>query len=245
MKNSSKVQSAYRHGKKICAYCGIALPDQKDREREHVVARAFFDPHNIPSDIIIVASCKTCNHGDKSSLNDDEDYTASVMIANRFSSNHPVAKARLDEQGPFMSAVRKGKGGPAHLGRSMIWADIFTESGIWLGKRQGFPFDAPRVERVMEKIARGLHFHVTGEVVPAHFRGRVRLFIGPNGEPDKQTFAALMQLAGTEPKWERCPIQILGDNVFCYCAARDPDSNHSVWFLQFYNGSHQAMVTFH
>ena len=137
--------------------------------RDHIPPKRMF-PNPRPSDLITVQSCRTCQFGHQL----DEDYFATVLITKDDIAAHPAADPLLEK---FYRDLRRPEAAKWRetLVASMEEVELVTEAGIYAGKAPSITLDRNRMERVGRKLARGLHFHVTGSRVPrtheanAHF----------------------------------------------------------------------------
>jgi hypothetical protein len=129
-----------------CAYC-IEPSETKD----HVPPKLLF-PKPRPSDLITVPSCLRCN----SKAGIDEEYFLGV---------HMFSEAALSDAGKalwkqkLVRTYRKNRGLRNLLARSLIQVRIWTPNGLYLGTREGITLDHGRLDRVVQKIIRGLYYH--------------------------------------------------------------------------------------
>jgi len=141
----------------ICAYCGQTKPVTDD----HVPPKNLF-PKPRPSDLITVPICDECNCGTST----DDEYFRLVVSMQFRAAQHPDAQRVL-------SAVYRSLERPEARGLRIAFLNrvrevsLISRLGLYVGKTGVYEVDHPRLERVAERIVRGLFFHHTGEPVPS------------------------------------------------------------------------------
>jgi hypothetical protein len=198
--------------KGLCAYCGAPSSTV-----DHVPPGSFF-PRPRPSDLITVPSCVACNN--RSSA--DEEYFLNVLM-----SHHRA-------EGPFVDALRaerfaETKKNPRTLrmARHMLsrvrMIRVQAPEGEQLRPAlKGIRAD--RLERVFEKICRGLYFREYGE--PARARLRSITALDPSNELLRTEAVGLVLTAGLGGK--------VGRGEFEYRILRNSDSGATACFLLFW-----------
>lgn len=210
----------------VCVYCGLEEPDNCDRTRDHVPPRNLF-PEPRPSDLITVSCCRQCN----SSASADDEYFRLVLTSRIDTSDHP--EAEKVRSGIFRSLQRPEATGFTDLIRKiMIDVDVHTPSGIYLGKGAGIKISHKRLNRVAERIVRGLYWHTFGVRLPSDWTAMCQsdaiLTVDNNDMQDQ-----IAEVFG--PMLEQPPARIIGNHVFEYWYQVAEDCDYStVWFLRFY-----------
>ena len=135
----------------LCYRCGSLATT-----KEHVVPRCLY-PDKPAAKLITVPACRSCNNA----LAKDEEYFRTILAAQWIDS--PSARAVWEQKvRPSFDRQRDGL-------RKSLLANM---RDIYLPSEQGFVqtgllrLDDSRMDRVAEKIVRGLYFHVMGKVMP-------------------------------------------------------------------------------
>lgn len=197
-----------------CIYCG----ETKNITRDHVPPQCLF-PDPKPTNMITVPACKPCNESYKL---DDEFFRVCVLSQ---ADLHPTGRKLWNEKvtGPTLNRKSSLERSPAlanFLANQLITVNLKSETGICLGKRDAILFPADRINRVIERIVRGLFWH--------HYRIRIGSNIG---------FLSVMNpnIEKISNIINKIAISSIGGDVFYYRyanVAEDPEQ--SMWFLLFY-----------
>lgn len=195
-----------------CAYCGSISPVTKD----HIPPKNFF-PTPRASNLITVPCCIPCYEGWSK---DDEYFRATILSSFRVS-DEPLAQGVLD---PHLRSISRSPGFAHLLINSIEEIEVVTESGIFLGKEDAFRLDVSRIDRVSQRIIKGLFFNEKKFPLPANYQ-----------------IIAKIQQFGFEPILKKLPgiqfesMRIIQDGVFCYtfCGTNE-DPNSGIWMLLFY-----------
>lgn len=197
-----------------CAYCGKKQPVTDD----HIPPRNLF-PKPRGSNLITVPCCEFCRKG----WSEDDEYFRAAILCSARVSEQTLAKSPLNSF--FRSLDRSEHRKFARMiYESIDEFEIFTKGGIYLGNKPGFRIQKERIDRVTQRIIRGLFFHEKRYPVPEGY----------------EVIAEVLQF-GLEPILECFPgvrfpePQIIQDGVFCYTfkeTQQDPDS--IIWLLLFY-----------
>lgn len=123
----------------FCVYCG-GPPDTRD----HVPARVFLD-EPYPTNLPIVGSCRRCNEGASS----DEEYVACLLEVAACGSASPsdVHRPKIARKLSLQAAL----------------ARRVADSIVTRGGEQWVSPEHPRVDQLLDKVARGLWAFETGE----------------------------------------------------------------------------------
>jgi hypothetical protein len=219
-----------------CAYCGVTL-DRGMREEDHVIARGFF-PEPVPTDdeLIKVPACANCNRGSwidgGRAMSQDEEYARSVLVMDWDAGRHPLA-IQLAENEVSRALARRPHIAETFYSNLRV-GDLTLRSGLVVSEVGKFDLDWPRVERVLEKIARGLFFHETGARLPEDHAVRIdvlRLAGAPTAlkliEPISNYLLQKLQADSSRH---------LGDGVFSYSFEPSPKTSPFAggWLFVFY-----------
>lgn len=204
---TASLGSAIRSKGKLCYRCGAPA-----NSREHVVPKGLYPPKP-EAQLLTVPSCRDCNN----SAAMDEEYFRLVLCASWI--NSPKAKAVWDEKAR-PSLDREEYDGL----RKAVVADLrelylpvsgggFAAAGIYKG-------NVERMDRVAEKIVRGLYFHVTGRRLLDEARFRF------HWQPKDwlRDMALRAQLINVDPDIFSCR----------YAITSDPKDEVSIWWMLFY-----------
>jgi len=196
-----------------CAYCGNISPVTVD----HIPPKNLF-PKPRSSNLITVPCCVPCYEGWSK---DDEYFRANILSSFRVS-DEPLAQGVIYS---LLRSVNKSPGFAHLIINSIEEIEIVTESGLYLGKKDAFKLDVERIDRVGQRIIRGLFFYEKRLPLPANY----------------QVIAKIQQF-GLEPVLEKLPgiqfvdLRIIQDGVFCYTlCGTEEDPNSGIWLLLFYN----------
>ena len=137
-----------------CVYCNV----EPGISADHVPPKAFF-PRARRNNLLTVPSCIKCNNA----LSKDEEYVlAALMFSDAGVSL--VGKELWEERVSRM--FEKNRGLRRRFARDFHQVELRTPAGIFLERRIGFDYDAPRFRRVVGKIVRGLYFAEFGDRLP-------------------------------------------------------------------------------
>lgn len=155
----------------VCVLCGHWRPIT----REHVPPKnLFLSPR--PRNTLTVPVCKHCNE----SYDRDDEYFRIYVAAG---AEPGTVLARLWTEGVIMSSLKRSPPLRSKLGQDrdalrathevepvrMVDGSIIPDSLLHLAQ----PFSAERINRVVEKIIRCLHFHHTKERLPSSVEFKV------------------------------------------------------------------------
>ena len=153
---------------KRCYICGKYEADSKD----HVPPRNIFlkEDRDEGIDLITVPAHTLCN---QSFQKDDEHFRLFLSIPSYWES----AKARKlwDDKISKRFHRPEGRGFKRYITKNMYPVELTTPSGIYLGKTQGIKFDSDRVTAEVERIARGIFYKETSNILPRDWKVEVSL----------------------------------------------------------------------
>ncbi len=197
-----------------CDYCSSICPKTDD----HIPPKSLF-PKPRSCNLITVPCCESCRRGWSK---DDEYFRATIVSSSRVS-EEPLAQGIIETL--FRSLNRpEQKRFSQYLSASIGEVETFTEAGIYLGKTPVLGIDIKRIERVAQRIVKGLFFYEKGYSLPEGYEVVTRL-----------------QQFGLESVYEYIPdvkfpkLRIVQDGVFCYTYKEtEEDINSSIWLFLFY-----------
>lgn len=131
----------------ICYLCGNKLAETRD----HIFPKNLF-PRPLPSHLLTAPSCGECNN----SLSDDEELFRAFValgVAYETSSGYRIWTERVR---PSLQLDRRGF--KTLLLRLIKDVKLFSPNGMYVGNAKALLVDQERINRVLEKIARGLYY---------------------------------------------------------------------------------------
>lgn len=184
-------------------------------EREHVVPRGLFAV--LPDNLITAPAHRACN----ASYSLDEEFLRVWLASTSY--EHPEARAL------WTARVRPGLASRpafrAGLRQRLVPAEVRTREGLYLGKVDGMLAERSRIDRVVEKMVRGLHRHHGGRRLRD-----VRFDVFLN--PAEMLQELLPPEVPTSPLHGRA---LLGAGVLEYAWLIPPLApDETVWWLRFY-----------
>lgn len=141
----------------FCYLCGRPL-SEAPQDVEHVVPKSLFHKKK---DLLTLPAHKACNN---SYALDDEYFRLCMTVA--AIPGNPTAKKVWE--GPVMRGFHR----PEMPGlkwatlKSLHPIDVHSPAGIYLGTGEAMLQDAPRIQRVVNRITRGLYATRTGKILP-------------------------------------------------------------------------------
>ena len=198
---------------KNCIFCF-----EKADTKEHIPAKQLFKGIS-DKNLITVPSCKKCNSG----FQKDEDFFRQFW-ASFFIERSTEAKRAMENE-----VSRSIKRKPA-LGwlmfKQMKPVNLFSKTGEYLGKATLVNItksDRTRINRVVDKIIRGLFFEEFKQIIPKDWLITIH-WITPQIEQEQK----LQEMTKTM----RC--KVIKENTFAYWFSFVPDTYQSVWILDFF-----------
>jgi len=195
-----------------CAYCGRISPVTDD----HIPPKNLF-PKPRSSNLITVPCCVPCYEG----WSKDDEYFRAAILSSAKVSNEPLAQGVM---GPLLRSVGRSPGFAHLLINSIEEIKVVAEEGTYLGKEDALKLDVARIDRVGQRIIRGLFFHEKKLPLPENYQARAKI-----------------QQFGIEPILEKLQgiqfpiLRIIQDGVFSYTFRdSDEDPNSGIWLLLFY-----------
>ena len=206
------------NSEKSCIYCGSS----EDMTVDHIPPKALF-PEPRPSNMLTVPCCKKCNE----SFSKDDEYFRTVLVSHASVSSDPNVQAvnekllrsmRRPEAAAMASAIRK----------SLHVVDVTSRGGIYLGRSPAMMVNAGRINRITDRIARGL-FYITHDY-PVPMRYEVTCVFKDAAFSMPEEFIALWR-----GFWKQ-PVTI-GENIFGYSYALCVDDPNGMLFIYWLYGN--------
>ncbi len=199
--------------KDSCIFCG-----QVADTREHIPAKQFFKG-TPDKPLITVPSCNLCNSG----FQKDEDFFRQFYVS-FLMDRSPEAKQLMD--GEISRSILRTPALGHQMFSQMKLVDAYTKSGLYTGKMTMYTIsdaDKIRINKVVNKIIRGLFFHKFSQVLPADWIVKI-IWITPKVERE-QNLAELAKI----PKWN-----VIKEDTFAYWVDYVPETFQSIWILDFF-----------
>jgi len=198
-----------------CIYCG----SNKDMTVDHIPPKSLF-PEPRPSNMLTVPCCKTCNK----SFSKDDEYFRNVLVSHRSVSSNPNAQAVNQKLLRSMSRP-KSAGMAKAIRNSLHIIDIQSQGGIYLGKTPAIQVSAERINRTIDRIARGLYYIICGYPVPSDYE--IKCSFRKNNWGVPKDFIEYAKGFWKQPK-------IIGNNVFSYSYAPCIDDLNAMLFIYWF-----------
>ena len=191
---------------------------EKADTKEHIPAKQLFKGIS-DKNLITVPSCKKCNGG----FQKDEDFFRQFW-ASFFIERSTEAKRAMENE-----VSRSIKRKPAlgwQMFKQMKPVNRFSNTGEYLGKATLINItesDRARINRVVDKIIRGLFFEEFKQIIPKDWLVTIH-WITPQMEQEQK----LQEMTKTM----RC--KVIKEDTFAYWFSFVPDTYQSVWILDFF-----------
>lgn len=196
-----------------CTYCR----EEKEVTRDHVISRALFSEKYDKTNPIIVPCCRECNNG----FSKDEEYFRQFL--NFFSMEHSKESKDIFNTKIRRSIERRPQIGHKAMSKMEV-VDLFTKSGIYLGKKTKINIsdeDWIRYHNVLDKYIKGLFYHEFKMPLPADYK--IKHVLGDNDE-------FLLKVTSQVNKWNK-----ENKEIFAYAYNSIPNSYNSIWVTVYYN----------
>ncbi len=203
-----------------CVYC-----PEPATTRDHVPGGNLF-PRPRPTNLIRVPSCEKCNGG----ASTDEEYFRRQLVLSEQRGSDPQAQRLIPRV--FSHLMEPGR---EPLRRSVLQnlkrIPQYTPAGLYVGDKLGYSVDLVRLNRVPERIVRGLYYHHFKKYLPLDYSVESMEESGLAGANQVAIEAAqemVRSLGSVSPRK-------IGGTVFPYRYLETPeDSYTSLWLLVFY-----------
>ncbi len=205
-----------------CVYCGLI----KELSDDHIPPKNLFAKPR-PGNLIVVPSCRSCNGG----ASDDDEYFRLMLTLREDTHAHPDVQQLLPVV--FRSLTKSNKIGFSRaLVQGIRETNVLTRSGLFIGKRPVYDVDLDRLDRVAQRIVKGLFYHEQLSRLPDGYEVSAFSASGLSAL-DKDLKDHIIKNI-VDPILQNTP-RTIGNNVFTHRVAFAPeDPNLSVWHLIFY-----------
>ena len=202
---------------KSCIYCG----SKGSMTTDHIPPKNLF-PEPRPSNMLTVPSCKKCNE----SFSKDDEYFRTVLVSCASVSLDPNAQAVNKKL--IRSMIRpKAVAMASSIRNSLHVVDVISKGGIYLGISPAMEVSPDRINRVTNRIARGLFYIEHDYPVPIGYE--VRCVFNDDALSMPKSFIDHWR------KFWKPPIKI-GNNVFTYSYALCVDDPNGMLFIYWFYG---------
>lgn len=183
-----------------------------------------FFPSPKPSNLITVPSCSVCNR----EFGKIDERVRNILASFETTENHDAIRSQIAQK-RFRSYSRdKGTINLKHLISSLIDINIYTSSGIYLGKKPAFNLDQPVFDKFLERLVRAfLYYENKIEYFYGQFEWRISFSV-----EEYQNMPPEMKELFANPSI----LRILGDNIFHYAGWFINHHIDSIWIFGFYRG---------
>lgn len=203
-----------------CAYCGDVKPLTKD----HIPPRNIF-PKPRSNDLITVPCCEECRVG---WCKDDEYFRLAVTV-NANVDEDPNAKKNHEVILRSLKRPEKKKFS-AFVNESLGSVEVRSKAGIYLGEAPAIKIDKERIDRVSERIIRGLFYKEAGIPLPEEYHVKNVIM--------QQGYGSLIK---DIPQSKFKPWVDVGDGQFSYTYAQTDEDPYSMVWLTLYYGNLPAL----
>jgi hypothetical protein len=205
-----------------CVYCG----EVRELTDDHIPPKNLFAKPR-PNNLIEVPSCELCNGG----ASKDDEYFRLMLTLREDTFDHPEVQKVLPTV--FRSLTKPNKVGfSKSLFQAIRIRELKTSSGLFLGQRPAYDVDLERLDRVAQRIVKGLFYRERGARLPNEYVVSAYSASGlSNLTKDKKDYIITNIV---DPILLQTP-KTIGNNVFTYRFMFSPeDPNVSAWHLIFY-----------
>ncbi len=201
---------------KVCFYCSKS---SEDMTTHHEPPKNLF-PRPLPPVMLTVPCCSECHD---IFLKDDE-YLRRVLLSCDTIAYDP--NAQIVREKLFKSMRRPQAAGMKNaIGKSLRYVDVNSPGGIYLGKKPAMEVDVKRLNRIIDRIARGLFFIIHEYPVPINHEITCRFKDSYLGMPEKFIYK-------WKGLWE--PPVTFGNNIFSYSYILCEDDPNGMLFVYWF-----------
>lgn len=216
--------------KKICVYCG----NDNDLTKDHIPPRCLF-PDPKPADLITVPACNLCNE----KFSKDDTYFRDMLILRQDLDKNPHINKLID------TVIRSFKRSESDAYFRYVYSkidkhDARTRSGIYVGEQPTIEIELNRINNVINRIVKGLHFYEKGIRLSPDYDVSTfsKEYIDNLNFDQSKTFLKHF----ISPTFEIKPKPI-GHGIFKYKCANSNNPNCCIWILVFYDKVFFVSVT--
>lgn len=199
----------------ICAYCG----EFKFITRDHIPPKNLFQKPR-PQNLITVPCCEDCRGG----WSADDEYFRLAVTVNSNAEGNPNAMKNQEVIRRSLRKIGKWKFSQ-HINQSLGHVSIQTPGGLYLGKAPVIKVQKKRIDRVAQRIIRGLFFEEFKMPVPNGYEVTNQMRQHGVGEILSKINPTLFK-----------PWREIGTRHFAYTYAQTGEDPYSVvWLSVFYD----------
>lgn len=188
---------------------------------EHVPPK-FLSPKSPDSEFAKISACDKCNSGFSHKESKFRDFlaTASAHKGNKSADDAYTAARRNFQRNPIARLLIGPNKDLKRIVSSIKRQDIYTPNGIYLGTRSAiYASNDLEWKDVLIKIARGLHYLYSGEVIPK----------------DYDFGAKFIQKIEFPDLYEQCKIRSRAGDFFHFAGGwTKEDPKTGLWYMVFY-----------
>jgi len=204
----------------LCIYCGKRRATTDD----HVPPKCFF-PTPRPNNLITVPSCSICNNV----FGKDDERARNLLTSLDVTEKHPSIVNQIADKRNRAFRRKRGKDNFLHILRSLRMVDVYSEGGIYLGRRPAFNLDQDVMNRFIERLTRALIYHETDI---GYIKGKIKWDMAPNNESIKLMPKHLKDFFDNVGRAKE-----IGKDIFKYIGYYDNRFGaNSLWVMIFYEG---------
>ena len=213
-----------------CYLCGKQLTST-NRTKDHLFPEGCFPkplPSNLPPRL---PACEQCNDG----LSKDEELFRALVASGMAYESKAGFRVWTEKIRPDLKGRRAGL--KTLLQSLTKVAPVISESGEFLGLIPILESDPEPVNRVLRKIAKGLYFLETGQILPSD----IKILVGyDEGKPERFVSPPLDEAI------KGAIVVELGDGVVTYWrnTIKDDPASSLTW-LEFYQDKVFLICTYH
>ena len=203
----------------LCIYCGVAKANTSD----HVPPRCLFvEPR--PSNLYTVPSCAACNA--RFALHDE--YFRTAMAFRWDVSNHPAA---VDIVNKALRSTARSGGFRQLFVDTLEKAPIITHGGIYVEEGGRFQADMGRINIVLERIVRGLHYKKLDVPLPTSHR----VFTVADEILEQSDMSLRNNILRAWQPYTQGEPEVFGDETFLFFWYLDNVTKKTCWLLVFFS----------
>jgi len=186
---------------------------------DHIPPKALF-PEPRPSNMLTVPCCKNCNE----SFSKDDEYFRTALVSHAFVCSDPNVQAVNEKLLRSMSQPEAAAMASA-IRKSLHVVDVTSRGGIYLGRSPAMMVNADRINRITDRIARGL-FYITHDY-PVPMRHEVTCVFKDAAFSMPEEF-----ITPWKGFWKQ--LVTIGENVFSYSYALCVDDPNGMLFIYWF-----------
>lgn len=207
---------------KKCVYCG----SEQKLTSDHIPPKSIF-PKPRPRNLVTVPCCKSCN----SNYSKDDTYFRDMICLRQEIGNNPYVQKLL----PLVVRSITRKESQRYFGyiySRMAEKDVFTTTGLWVGKQPTVVVDMIRISRVIERITKGLFYYEIGSILDLPYGVDVMTleYLNTLNYEQSRLFIKVFLVPILEVNF-----QDVGSGIFKYRFRKSDNPNCTIWQFVFYD----------